>query len=326
IGFYPARQVKWVPYDKGYYAETKVKRLSEFWLNEGGPTHNFPLTVDYLNFVAIKKGTDVQVYWQSMIDTAVNRYVLERSTDGIKFATVNDTAASHQDIATYSITKPGEFQTADILYYRLKWTMTGRATTYYSPVRVLRFNDTENNALTLEAHMAGPDVAMVSWISFIDGIADHYILERQINGRTFDTVNTSRSYRHYGQQYNVIDAPAGVSRGALIKYRLTAVLQDGSNIVPPTQVLEWAVPNSVTSVYPNPSTDGILNMVWYAQPGTEIEFSLTDVTGKNMFATSATAAQYKNTTTIYTGFKPKGIYILRSVISGQKYTQKVVFE
>jgi hypothetical protein len=35
--YYAANRVTKVPFDKGYYAEFKVKDFSEFWLNDGGP-------------------------------------------------------------------------------------------------------------------------------------------------------------------------------------------------------------------------------------------------------------------------------------------------
>jgi hypothetical protein len=45
-----------------------------------------------------------------------------------------------------------------------------------------------------------------------------------------------------------------------------------------------------------------------------------------MYSASYQSSHWKNTTTIETPYKPKGVYILRSNIAGSKYAQKVVFE
>ncbi len=44
-----------VPFDKGYYAEFKVKDFSEFWLNNGGLGNIHSLPVQLIDFTAQKK-------------------------------------------------------------------------------------------------------------------------------------------------------------------------------------------------------------------------------------------------------------------------------
>ncbi|MEJ0105347.1 MAG: hypothetical protein WDO19_23540 [Bacteroidota bacterium] len=67
-----------VPFDKGYYAEYKVKNFSEFWLNNGGPDNLQVLPVHLLKFTANKKGNnDVLVEWASSEEVNVDRYEIE---------------------------------------------------------------------------------------------------------------------------------------------------------------------------------------------------------------------------------------------------------
>ena len=65
--------MKKVPFDKGYYAEFKVKDFSEFWLNNGGFDKNQPLPVQLISFSARKKsGKDVLAEWTTASEFNVN--------------------------------------------------------------------------------------------------------------------------------------------------------------------------------------------------------------------------------------------------------------
>src|ERR1044071_7395873 len=62
--FIDAAHTKKVPFDKGYYAEFKVKNFSEFWLNNGGLSGNQSLPVKLISFTAKKtSGTNVLTEW-----------------------------------------------------------------------------------------------------------------------------------------------------------------------------------------------------------------------------------------------------------------------
>ncbi len=324
--YIPYNKVKWVPYDNGYYAEIKTLPVSEYWFNNGGPTGTVAAGVDYLNFIATKNGNDVRLTWRSIIDTEVNNYLLERSTDGIHFAAVLDTVAAHSNPGAYTHTEYAEFPASTVVYYRLKWTMTWNTDTLVSPIRKVLATDDDNSLVNLTAQMAGKGKVLAEWTSYIDAIADHYVLEREIGDRGYTTINNSIAAHHYGQKYQVTDAPTNVSQGTLLHYRLTATLDDGTTLTLPIRTVEWAEPNTVASIYPNPCFDGNININWYADPGTELQINLTDITGKSFYNTTAQAGHWSNSTTIATPDKPKGVYILRTNIAGKKASQKVVFE
>ena len=326
FSFIPYRSVQWVPYDKGYYARFKTRSTSELWLNDGGPTGNFATGNDYLNFAAYRSGLVALLFWTSSIDTSLFKYTLERSLDGIAFSTVYETTALHQQQGIYRKADDISTLTGADIYYRLRWTMTGSSTVYYSPIRKLTATDSVNDIVNLDAHMIREDAALVNWTSYIDGVVNQYTLERAINSGAFVTIQTIPTLRHYGQYYDHTDLPSGVKAGDLVHYRLTATFDDGNNMIFPVRTVEWTAANSVSNVYPNPTTDGLLNIVWHAAAGTKMNVTLLDMTGKSVVATSVQSGQWLNQTQLQAPRLPKGIYLLRTEVGDNRYTTKVVFE
>lgn len=320
------KSVKWVPYDKGYYARFKTTTTGEYWLNDGGPTNNFPTGVDYLNFAAYRAGLSAQLFWTSNIDTSVFKYTLERSIDGYSFSPVFETTALHVVPGVYRKADDIGMLSSSDIYYRLRWTMTGSSTIYYSPIRKLTTSDSVSDIVNFNAHMIREDAALVDWTSFIDGVASEYKLEREINSRGFNTLRSIPSLRHYGQYYSYVDMPGDAKPGDLVHYRLTAKFDDGNEMILPVKTVEWTAPNSVTEIYPNPNTDGLVNIVWYAEAGTKMQVNLIDMTGKTMDGITVQSGQWKNVTQIQTPYKPKGLYLLRTIVGDKRYTAKVVFD
>ncbi len=325
--YYPYRSVKWVPYDKGYYAEITSKPFSEYWFNDGGPTGNFPAGTDYLNFIAFKNGGQVSTYWYSLIDTATNRYTLQRSQDSINFTTILDTPAVHANPGEYSYNDVVTIPDSGALYYRLQWTMIGSTTVFSSPVRKVTNADSANNLVTLYAEPIGHRSALVGWTSYIDGAVNHYVLERAIENNSYATIDDVPALNHYGQQYDFTDQPTRViADGAQVHYRLTAVLQNGTTIVLPIRTITWDNGNSVVNIFPNPNYDGNFTILWHADAGTVMRVDIFDASGRSNYSSTATAAQWNNATTFQTSNHAKGIYFVRIDIGGQRYTAKLVYE
>ena len=77
-----------VPFDKGYYAEFRVKDFSEFWLNNGGLSGLIPLPVKLVSFNAHKQSNnDVLLEWKTADELNIDRYEIEvaRSTRDYQF-------------------------------------------------------------------------------------------------------------------------------------------------------------------------------------------------------------------------------------------------
>ena len=325
--YYPYKDVKWVPYDQGYYAEIQAKPFSEFWFNDGGPTASFPAGVDYLYFTAYRSGRNVQAAWYSLIDTAVHLYTVERSLDKVVFDTVANVTPKILRAAQYVITDTAAIANTDTLYYRLQWTMPDKATVYSSPIRELRIADSAVGQITFNAYMIDNQSVYTTWSSAIDGLTDHYILERGIASYPYDTIATVASLHGYGLNYNYTDKPGRqLPEGMPVHYRLTAVLHDTSLVQPPLQTVAWVDGSAVVNIYPDPTHDGRFAIQWEADAGTVMNISITDAVGKRIYQSTAKATQWNNTTSIQTLSYPRGIYFVKMEIGGKTFVKKLVYE
>lgn len=328
LNYYPAAKIKWVPYDKGYYGELKVNPLSEFWLNTGGPTNCFAANTDYLNFAAYRNGANVNAYWYSLIDTAVASYYLQRAEDSGAFETIKTIAANGLNPGMYSIIDSVNITSDEhTYYYRLKWLMQGKETPYYSPVRKIMFNDSEANTILLNARMAGKGAVGVNWTSYLDGVATRYVVERAIGTKAFAKISDKKSGRLYGKQYNILDTDFGtLPSGTQIHYRLTAYLDDNTALVLPIRTVDWVDGNAIVNIYPNPTHDGAITINWNANPGVQMQLTITDAIGRMWHNQTITANQWDNTTLLQTDRLPTGLYLIRMDIEGRKYVSKIVYE
>ncbi len=128
-----------IPYDNGYYAEFPVNSFSEFWLNNGGAAGINPLPVKLLTFDAIKQTKKVLLQWITDNEINTDKYIVERSTDGINYQAIGTvTAFNSNNKNNYSFTDlqplPG------IIFYRLK-LIDKNGSFLYSPVRKINFNN-----------------------------------------------------------------------------------------------------------------------------------------------------------------------------------------
>ncbi|MGH2552721.1 MAG: S8 family serine peptidase, partial [Chitinophagaceae bacterium] len=143
--FINAAKTKKVPFDKGYYAEYKVKNFSEFWLNNGGLNKNTPLPVQLINFMARKKnGKDVIAEWATASEFNVNRFEVELARGNsaylqnqfIKIGEVvsigNTSTEQHYSFIDIETNKSG------VRYYRLK-IIDNDGRFSYSPIRPVVF-------------------------------------------------------------------------------------------------------------------------------------------------------------------------------------------
>lgn len=140
--------IRLVPFDKGYYAEFKVRDFSEFWLSNGGLDLNTPLPVKLLSFTANKKAgtTDVLVSWTTVNESKVDHFEVElakgnsayQQNSFVKIASVASQGdATHDQFYQFTDAEQGK---AGIRYYRLKMVDKDGSFTY-SPVRTVIFSD-----------------------------------------------------------------------------------------------------------------------------------------------------------------------------------------
>jgi hypothetical protein len=118
-GYYfiiPSKAVK-VPFDRGYYAEFKVKDFSEFWLNNGGPNNNVTLPVELVSFTATRQSSlDVLTEWVVASEFNTDRYE-------VQVAKGNEDYRANRFVTIGTISSPGNSTTS----------------------KTYQFTDTENN-------------------------------------------------------------------------------------------------------------------------------------------------------------------------------------
>lgn len=136
-----------VPFDKGYYAEFKVKDFSEFWLNNGGVGNNQALPVQVINFSAQKINTkDVLVEWKTVSENNVNRFEIEvakgntgyQQNQFVKLGEVRSQGNSSQE-QQYNFNDM-EVGKIAVRYYRLK-IIDNDGKFSYSIIRPVVFNE-----------------------------------------------------------------------------------------------------------------------------------------------------------------------------------------
>ncbi|MBL0130412.1 MAG: T9SS type A sorting domain-containing protein [Chitinophagaceae bacterium] len=134
-----------VPFDKGYYAEFKVKDFSEFWLSNGGLNNNTPLPLRLISFNAKKKNNkDVLAEWVTASEFNVNRFEIEvaqgnsgyQQNQFSKIGQIGSLGNSTRE-QRYNFTDLENNKTG-VRYYRLK-IIDNDGSFSYSPVRPVLF-------------------------------------------------------------------------------------------------------------------------------------------------------------------------------------------
>lgn len=126
-----------IPYDNGYYAEFPVNSFSEFWLNNGGTGGIHPLPVNLVSFEAIKQNKNVLLQWITENELNTDKYIVERSRDGINYMVIGAEPAVNNNKNNYSVLDmqplPG------LNFYRLKM-LDKNGSFLYSQVRKINFS------------------------------------------------------------------------------------------------------------------------------------------------------------------------------------------
>ena len=78
------------------------------------------------------------------------------------------------------------------------------------------------------------------------------------------------------------------------------------------------------AIYPNPVTDGKINLVWSTTPGSELQLMVTDALGRVVYSTSVTAADYDNRTTFRLPDLSSGVYVVKYITEGTTGEAKIM--
>lgn len=144
----PQNVVK-VPFDRGYYAEFKVRSFSEFWLTKNSLVAEVSLPVELLTFTAKRKSeaaSNVILEWYTSAETNSLRFEVEvaKGNEELKkgqFNKIGDLIAKGTStVKQYYFFEDGELFKTGVRYYRLK--MIDKDGTFaYSAIRSVVFED-----------------------------------------------------------------------------------------------------------------------------------------------------------------------------------------
>jgi hypothetical protein len=147
--FINSSKTRIIPFDKGYYAEFKVKDFCELWLNDGGMDNNTPLPLKLLSFTARKKDKDALLEWRTTEEVNFSHFEIEVARGNTDYqlnrfsriGTIASTGNGGSD--QYYHFTDAEFNKSGVRYYRLKMIdIDGKFS--YSPIRPLLFSAEQN--------------------------------------------------------------------------------------------------------------------------------------------------------------------------------------
>ena len=135
----PHQQVSVIPHDNGYYAEFKVARFSEFWINGGGITQDQSLGTVLQTFTATLVDSSALLQWSTLHQSGLDSFVIEKSTDSVVFIRLSAVAAlqSGGDVLSYQYRDTS--LSKGVNYYRLI-ILHKDSSIQYSPVRWVLYN------------------------------------------------------------------------------------------------------------------------------------------------------------------------------------------
>lgn len=130
-------EVKWVPYDIGYYAELESNGLGEYWLNDGGILGSLPVNTQYVHLDGNKiNDQQAELSWVSPIDTQMNKFQLEQSTDNVNFNMIAEVSSLKSVTNKYVKTDNPNLPENSTVYYRLFCTAENGKTFYSNTVSI----------------------------------------------------------------------------------------------------------------------------------------------------------------------------------------------
>ncbi|MFA7381395.1 MAG: S8 family serine peptidase [Bacteroidia bacterium] len=150
--FIPPSSIRKVPFNNGYYLEFTVNSFSEFWVHAGGPNHNTPLPVEWLNFNADKLGEDALLSWTTATEKDNDYFTVELSAPHTKnqFTPIGNVKAAGNSLVpkSYTFTDTEKNKTG-LRYYRIKQTDYNGMYSY-SAVRALDFTGENTTVVSIQ--------------------------------------------------------------------------------------------------------------------------------------------------------------------------------
>ncbi len=325
LDFYKSSTMNWIPYDAGYYTTLKIKKPKELWFNSGGPVDNIPAGKNYINFnIRSLTNKKVEQHWICAIDSAVEKYGVERSFDGISYQNLyNVTAGVGEEHAYYS-TDSSYNQYNDTVYYRLNLYLKN-GDSVYSAVRMA--TEQADSITDFNARVYSKNTVLLDWTNNLDENIDNYDLLRSINNTAFEKIANLKSVQGNSYKYTYMDTLPSVNTYHFVVYRLLAKWKNtASALVSKDAYVEMYFNAGINNIWPNPSSSSTINISWTGQAGSILNLEILDITGKKITNYTAQSAGWSNIASINLPNLPSGVYLIKSNIAGNTSTQKFIIE
>jgi hypothetical protein len=122
-----------------YWSGCSIPCRSTLGMNIDDVMFNVPLAVTLLNFTTVKNRSGVDIAWQTAAEVNNDRFIVEKSRDGVDFIAVNTTggAGTSQNLVSYQVRDPAPYTGTS--YYRLK-QVDYDGTVSYSQMAIVNFD------------------------------------------------------------------------------------------------------------------------------------------------------------------------------------------
>jgi hypothetical protein len=166
--------------------------------------------------------------------------------------------------------------------------------------------------------------ANITWATASEENNDFFVVERSLDGKSFESIGQVESKGSLGGQYAYSDLNASI-QGATLYYRIKQVDYNGASTYSMVVAVTFnKIGVVIGNVYPNPVND-VLNVSVSAAKPEIATFSILDVTGKLIQKETKSIGKGSSTLQVSTQNLPQGIYFLQVVSNGfislEKFTK-----
>jgi hypothetical protein len=153
----------------------------------------------------------------------------------------------------------------------------------------------------------------------------NFQIQRSFDSLNFSSVIDVKSIKNIANQYTQMDSPHP-DINATVYYRLFCTALNGKTFYSNVSSVRWTKGDQLLSIFPNPTSDGKLNIKWTGAIGSKAELSVTDALGKLILQTQLTSEHWTNSQTVELGALSKGVYFFKINIGTNKYLERVIFK
>jgi glucose/arabinose dehydrogenase len=206
--------------------------------------------------------------------------------------------------------------------YVLQGTISSFSTFYFGSNALITL---PLNLLNFSGSLQADNTALLKWETANETNTSEFIVERSVDGRTFQSIGTVAAVGNSGanNKYSFIDYNAARQSSTVLYYHLKMVDNDGSYTFSDIVTITLPVTTSRVSLYPNPAAHEVNVNITAAIDG-KIKWQIIDNAGRILAHNSIVAKRGNNNVVINLNRLSSGTYFL--IVSGAEIDQKIKLE